>query len=103
MECSTSTDDLESLKRMHSAHNIRTILKKLEEKISSNSYSGSKKEFFETAVRFSFLSNAFIFFRLADLFGDDVVVDGLAIAENGLVRIVRDDEGVFPALYEVFF
>ena len=39
--------------------------------------------------------------RLADLFGDDVVVDGLAIAENGLVRIVRDDEGVVPLIYEV--
>uniref|UniRef100_A0A915LZQ9 Uncharacterized protein n=1 Tax=Meloidogyne javanica TaxID=6303 RepID=A0A915LZQ9_MELJA len=52
--------------------------------------SGKNNDFFEMAV------------RLADLFGDDVVVDGLAIAENGLVRIVRDDEGVFPLIYEVW-
>jgi hypothetical protein len=37
------------------------------------------------------------------MFGDDVVIDGLVIAENGLVRIVRDDKGDFPLIYEVCF
>jgi len=35
------------------------------------------------------------------LFGEELVVEGLSIAENGLVRIVRDEEGTFPQIFEV--
>uniref|UniRef100_A0A1I8AWP4 DNA topoisomerase n=1 Tax=Meloidogyne hapla TaxID=6305 RepID=A0A1I8AWP4_MELHA len=74
-------------KRMRSAFKLQNVFKRIEDKMKYNC-SGRNNEFFEMAV------------RLADLFGDDVVVDGLAIAENGLVRVVRDDEGAFPSIYE---
>lgn len=40
-------------------------------------------------------------FRLHSVFGN-IVIDGINLAETGIVRLVVDEKNIFPSLYEVF-